>query len=332
MAGLAGWAVPAHAAPDDNASVGVAAPVAPATATASPVKVLVPKPDATNRDDPEMSRMVQVVQSSLRNELSSAQTPAGAVSVSTLEERFDSREDRLKAARSAGGTHVVECFVQSVGGSVRISGQVLDANTGRVIAPLQATGPATEFFGVQDEFVRQARSAIASSPGSLPSGNLPTPSSLPSGVMAAPGTASVIPPTSGSYWSGFTPVETVQSPMMYPPPTPPPPPLYGGYRAPYFGGGGYFENYPGYYVPNGPLGVTRVEQYGKLGTSIIPPPPGLSRGGYTVPSNHYRASQGPTPIPAHAQSIRQYKNPNARFAAPVGQPQRAAPPNLRPGT
>jgi hypothetical protein len=81
----------------------------------------------------------------------------------------------------------------------------------------------------------------------------------------------------------------------------------------------------------GPLGTVRVETFNSLGHSIIDPPPNNSTVPTRAAASFYAAPGGPGIIPPHAQPITAYKNPWAPYAAPVGVPQRAAPPNLRPG-
>jgi hypothetical protein len=121
------------------------------------------------------------------------------------------------------------------------------------------------------------------------------------------------------------------------PPTPPPPPTYGGggYINPYaFGGGSSFSGGGDVVIVEGtlgPLGTVRTQHFNTLGHSIIDPPPGLSRTGFTTYGAMRPPNGGATAIPAFNAPISKYVNPYAKFAAPVGLPQRAAPPNFRPG-
>jgi TolB-like protein len=278
-------------------------------------------------NDVEGAKMAAALKTSLVNELA-----LGGLEVATPG-HGENRTDRLKIARDSGAAYAVTGDVQAVGGAVRFTGQVSDLQSGKVIAPLQATGPATEFFGVQDEFVRQAKAALMSA-GGRPVGAMPANPNVPADVGPVP---SSIPMSEGSHWAGYnTAPSTAQTVVLSQPPTPPPPPLYGGYRSPNYGGGSYVDSGYSYPLPDGvvptfPLGTVRTEYLGSRGVSIIPPPPTVGRNPRSVPGDYYR-TQGPTPIPPYAQSIRKYVNPNTRFAAPVGQPQRAAQPNLRPGT
>lgn len=326
---------PVHAA-DGDAGAPVKAPTtttpgtnAPGTNTpATKVAVL---SVGTSSDDAESQKMASAVQQSLTNELALTGAKA-AVSQSS-----NDAETRIKTARDAGAIYAVAGDIQAVAGSVRIVGQVYDVKSGKVIAPLQATGPAAEFFGVQDEFVRQARAAIPTTGGSVPPSSPATPSTT--GLAPSQSAVSTIPPVSGSHWAGFATAGTTSAPpVVYAAPAPiaPPPPLYGGTRQPYYGGGGYSES--GYYypLPDGyvfpQLGTGRTEYLGYMGVSIIPPPPTVPRSAGSLGSVTSRQPTGPTPLPAYNQSIYKYKNPNTRFAAPVGMPQRAAAPTLRPGT
>lgn len=61
----------------------------------------------------------------------------------------------LAAARQAGAAIVVYGQAQTTGKEVRLSGQVLDANDGKALAAIKATGPTDELFHLEDALAGQ---------------------------------------------------------------------------------------------------------------------------------------------------------------------------------
>lgn len=177
----------------------------------------------------------------------------------------------------------------------------------------------------------------------------------------------------GSHWEGVAAAEqaAAQAPVQpqQPPPSVVPPPQFLRYDPAYFGGyGGYgYGGGSGYYDPYGygggygtgiyyvnptarlgsgviaadAIGTVRSNYIGSLGVSIIPPANNGNAAGVRFMTDTYRGSGGPTPLPAHAQSIRDFRPTyngftpppgNKPFKYPGGGGSRAATPNPRPGT
>lgn len=70
----------------------------------------------------------------------------------------------LDAARKAGAQYVIRGEFASVGADVRITGQVLDATTGKPITAIKATGPASNVFAMEDDLSMQIRRRLALTP------------------------------------------------------------------------------------------------------------------------------------------------------------------------
>jgi TolB-like protein len=328
---LTALAVPLAALPA-TASRAAEGDLAPASkpVAAGQARLLV-VPFATLGDGTEPTAMRNALAETLRADLA----PAGA-------EPFDPKgggappdiNAALAQARDRGAKYVVVGTLQSFGGELRVTGQVLDAPSGGTVGTLRATGPTSRFFAVQDAVVRQVAQAVGG-PAPLQVGGGGESVSAPSTPRSARG---------GSYWAEYMDLyEPVSgSPSGYPasfaPPQPPIPPLYGGGNPNglYGGGGGYYD---GGYAFGGPvgtvpypiqLGTVRTQYFGQLGTSIIPATPSVAQ---PAPiRTTFTATTGQTVYGTHTGApITQYVNPWTRFASPGGQPQRAAPPNLRPG-
>lgn len=313
---------------------GPATPTRPAASrpdrTAKSVVVL---PFTAVTKDAETNKVVDGVQPGLVSELSST----GTVRATAGQESASDAREAADKVRSSGAAYVVLGTVQSVNGQVRISGQLVDTQTGRTVAPLKATGPANDFFAVQDDVARQAQAALGVTPaGSVGGGRAGSPANRAAGAA-----------TADSHWAGYEDfyqaARSAPSAGSYPPPTPPPPPLYGagfgggGYG---YGGGGYYDGFGFPFSNSGPVvgdgfqsgNVSNGRGFvlGSAGVSNAPPPPTAFNPVRTVAAGSFLPNAAPpTQIPPFNRPVQSYRS---RFLpSPVGQPQRAAPPNLRPG-
>jgi TolB-like protein len=70
----------------------------------------------------------------------------------------------VEAAKRAGASYVVRGNFATVGHALRVTGQVLDANTGKPVAAIKATGPTAEVFTLEDELAAQIRRRLVLSP------------------------------------------------------------------------------------------------------------------------------------------------------------------------
>jgi TolB-like protein len=150
------------------------------------------------------------------------------------------------AARTARSRYALLGFVHlnDEGGAMRVTGQIVDACTGRAVATIKSTGPAENLFPIEDDLAAQLQRAIAAMT------NMPAP--------AAQQATTGEPPTqiesTGPVRMGYA-YQTAPSPVFTPLPPPPPPamvyryhfgPTYAVYG--YGGYGGYgFSNL--YYRP-----------------------------------------------------------------------------------
>lgn len=66
-------------------------------------------------------------------------------------------EDAIAAARAAGARYVVLGSYQLVEPQLRITGQVIEADSGRVLGGLKSTGDVRELFALQDTIGTQAK-------------------------------------------------------------------------------------------------------------------------------------------------------------------------------
>ena len=327
-------AVPLPAARAADGELATSKPaVVPAAAAAAPaastIKVLV-LPFAALGDGSVPAAMGNAMAETLSADLSA---PGGAESVKGTAPAADAAAASAQA-RDRGAKYAVFGTTQSFGGEVRVTGQVVDAQSGGTVGTLRASGPAGQFFAVQDAIVRQVGQAIGGPAGGRMAASV--------GEYVRPAPAA---PRAGSYWAEYIDLyEPVSGSGAGPnyaaiaPPTPPAPPMYGNGNSGYFGGGYYDGGFAGIGVPVQlpypiQLGTVRTQYFGQLGTSIIPPsnypaatpikPPSAQNG----VGPHYQGLHGLNT----GEPITKYVNPWARFASPVGLPQRAAPPNLRPG-
>jgi TolB-like protein len=67
----------------------------------------------------------------------------------------------IHAARQLGAEYVIRGNFASVGGDVRITGQVLDADTGKPLTAIKATGPSSNVFAMEDELAAQIRRRLS---------------------------------------------------------------------------------------------------------------------------------------------------------------------------
>ena len=291
-------------------------------------------PFVAGTKDAETNNLGSTVQQGLVSELSSS----GGVQASAVKGSATDATEAANQARDAGARYVVFGTVQSVNGQVRMTGQVYDAQAGRTVAPLKATGPANNFFAVQDDIARQAQAALGVAPSPATAGQ-----PMYGSAYGSPAGAGAV--DSGSHWAGYeNAYATAPSAPSYPPPMAPPPPFYGnGGNGNFgYGYGGYFDGFgygggigfveidPGSRI--GGLGTQRIERFGQLGVSNAPPPPTASNTVRSVGAGSFLPTPVMrTPIPAYARPVQDYRSPNTRFPSPVGVPQRVAPPNLRPG-
>lgn len=70
----------------------------------------------------------------------------------------------LEAARKVGAQYVIVGEFASVGGDVRITGQVLDVTAGRPVTAIKATGPSSDLFAMEDELTAQIRLRLSLTP------------------------------------------------------------------------------------------------------------------------------------------------------------------------
>jgi len=78
------------------------------------------------------------------------------LSVSTDKDKsVDNANDAIAAAKQAGAQSVVYGTYQNVGENVRVTGQIVDVETGKEVAGIKATGPLQELFTLQDSLVHQ---------------------------------------------------------------------------------------------------------------------------------------------------------------------------------
>jgi TolB-like protein len=75
--------------------------------------------------------------------------------------------DAVKAARDAGASIVVFGSYQLSDDQLRVTGQAMDAGSGRVLATLQVTGPVTDLFKIEDTLGSQLDAALPQPPANL---------------------------------------------------------------------------------------------------------------------------------------------------------------------
>ncbi|HEY2587146.1 MAG TPA: hypothetical protein VGI81_15470 [Tepidisphaeraceae bacterium] len=96
----------------------------------------------------------------IRQGVVSSLMPYAPGRVQPLDERADDDTAAIDAARKAGAAYVVMGDVVTVGPAVRFNGRVLDAESGRLVAPLQATGRSDDLPALQIAVARQLGRAI----------------------------------------------------------------------------------------------------------------------------------------------------------------------------
>lgn len=72
----------------------------------------------------------------------------------------------LDAARRLGTQYVIRGEFATVGGDVRITGQVLDIATSNPVTAIKATGPFTDLFAMEDQLTAQVRRRLSLAPSS----------------------------------------------------------------------------------------------------------------------------------------------------------------------
>lgn len=140
-------------------ALGLALSAGAADASAGSAKVLVLPFSAINQNEyqPWLGRSIQ--QSLAADLLVSA--PGRVVSSET-----PAADDAaaLDAARKVGAQYVIRGDFASVGGDVRITGQVLDVTTGKPVTAIKATGPSSNVFAMEDDLTAQIRRRLSLTP------------------------------------------------------------------------------------------------------------------------------------------------------------------------
>lgn len=67
----------------------------------------------------------------------------------------------LDVGRKLGAQYVVRGDFASVGGDVRITGQVLDVTSGKPVTAIKATGPSSNVFAMEDDLTAQVRRRLS---------------------------------------------------------------------------------------------------------------------------------------------------------------------------
>jgi TolB-like protein len=67
----------------------------------------------------------------------------------------------IDAARKAGAQFVIRGDFASIGGDVRVTGQVLDVSKGKAVTAIKATGPSSNVFAMEDALAAQIRRRLA---------------------------------------------------------------------------------------------------------------------------------------------------------------------------
>jgi TolB-like protein len=70
----------------------------------------------------------------------------------------------LEAGHKAGARYVVHGSFVTAGQDLRVTGEVLDVNTGRAVTALKVTGSATNLFVLEDELADQIRRRLTLAP------------------------------------------------------------------------------------------------------------------------------------------------------------------------
>jgi TolB-like protein len=69
-------------------------------------------------------------------------------------------DSAIREAKRAGAAFVLLGSFVTAGDDLRVTGQVLDAGTGKPVAAVKATGPAAELFTLEDELTAQIRRRV----------------------------------------------------------------------------------------------------------------------------------------------------------------------------
>lgn len=134
------------------------APTTQPTAADEQTKVLVlPFAPALATDADWISRAVQ---QSVVADLSRPTTgrPVQAVSDNTA---INNTNDAIEAGKKAGAKYVVFGNYQTVEPTLKVTGQIIDVETGKVVSGLKSTGSVRDLFDMQDRLAAQVRFAIA---------------------------------------------------------------------------------------------------------------------------------------------------------------------------
>ncbi|CAN5370889.1 hypothetical protein BH10PLA1_BH10PLA1_20660 [soil metagenome] len=155
-------AASASAAWADSSAVPATMPTAqPAPATqpseSAEVKVLVLPFAPLQPNDPEW--IGRAIQQSVAADLS---RPTNGQSLQAMNDgkAAVTTADAIDAGRSAGAQFVVYGSYQLIEPSLKLTGQVIEVSTGRVLGGLKSTGSVRELFDMQDTLAFQARWAL----------------------------------------------------------------------------------------------------------------------------------------------------------------------------
>lgn len=128
----------------------------------------------------------------------------------------------LDAARKAGAEYVIRGEFASVGGDVRVTGQVLDVASGKPITAIKATGPSSSVFAMEDDLTMQIRRRLSLTPPAA-AGASPVATNPPElngvGVQAPPQTVDPYAQTYVAPPGGYNPPSQIDYNYYYSDPT-----------------------------------------------------------------------------------------------------------------
>jgi TolB-like protein len=94
---------------------------------------------------------------SIQQSLASDLLAAASGRVTSADNAAGDAAAAVDAARRAGSAYVLFGNFATAGSDLRITGQVFDANTGKAITAIKATGPLSDVFTLEDELTEQIR-------------------------------------------------------------------------------------------------------------------------------------------------------------------------------
>lgn len=92
----------------------------------------------------------------------------------------------LDAARKVGAQYVIRGEFASVGGDVRVTGQVLDVTSGKAVTAIKATGPSSNVFAMEDDLAAQIRRRLSLTPPLTEGLTAPEPTTPPMQALQTP--------------------------------------------------------------------------------------------------------------------------------------------------